>query len=104
MLETLRTCSRCRTSKLQKYFSFNTKRHLYKLCDNCRTPGFKNLTNIVEKYLNLYRPEYEEYMGTSSYDTSKQLFTEQEQIIRYSKHLGFWMMKYDLIQSNKPPD
>ena len=55
-------------------------------------------------YLELYRQEYEEYMGTSSYDTSKKLFTEQQQIIRYSKHLGFWMMKFDLIKLNKPPD
>ena len=55
-------------------------------------------------YLELYRQEYEEYTGISSYDTSKKLFTEQDQIIRYSKHLGFWLMKFDLIRLNKPSD
>lgn len=64
---------------------------------------------MVEKYdtkyyLELYRQEYEEYMGVSSYDTSNKLFTEEEQIIRYSKHLGFWLMKFDLIHSIKPSD
>ena len=55
-------------------------------------------------YLELYRQEYEEYMGSSSFDNSMKLFTEEEQIIRYSKHLGFWLMKFDLIHLNKPSD
>ena len=55
-------------------------------------------------YLELYRQEYEEYMGVSSYDTFEKLFTEEEQIIRYSKHLGFWLMKFDLTHLNKPSD
>ena len=55
-------------------------------------------------YLDLYRQEYEEYMGSSSFDNSMKLFTEEEQIIRYSKHLGFWLMKFDLIHLNKPSD
>ena len=54
--------------------------------------------------MDLYRQEYEEYMGSSSFDNSIKLFTEEEQIIRYSKHLGFWLMKFDLIHLNKPSD
>ena len=55
-------------------------------------------------YLELYRQEYEEYMKVNSYDRSEKLFTEEEQILRYSKHLSFWLMKFDLIRANKPPD
>ena len=32
----LRKCSRCHSTKLEKYFSYNNKGELYKLCDNCR--------------------------------------------------------------------
>ena len=33
----LRTCSRCHSTKLEKrYFGFNKKGELYKLCNNCR--------------------------------------------------------------------
>ena len=32
----LRKCSRCHATKLEEYFSKNTKGELYKLCDNCR--------------------------------------------------------------------
>ena len=55
-------------------------------------------------YLELYRQEYEEYMEVNSKERYIELFTEQEQIQRYSKHLSFWLMKFDLIQLNKPPD
>ena len=33
----LRKCSRCHATKLEEYFSKNTKGEFYKLCDNCRT-------------------------------------------------------------------
>ena len=33
----LRKCSRCHATKLEEYFSTNTKGELYKLCDNCRS-------------------------------------------------------------------
>ena len=32
----LRKCSRCHSTKLEEYFSFNKKGELYKLCDSCR--------------------------------------------------------------------
>ena len=32
----LRKCSRCHATKLEDYFSTNTKGELFKLCDNCR--------------------------------------------------------------------
>lgn len=32
----LRTCSGCHSTKLEKYFGTNVKGELYKLCDNCR--------------------------------------------------------------------
>ena len=35
----LRKCSRCHATKLEEYFSTNTKGELYKLCDNCRNKG-----------------------------------------------------------------
>ena len=34
----LKTCSRCHSTMLCKYFSTNKKGKLYKLCDNCRKP------------------------------------------------------------------
>jgi len=32
----LRKCTRCHSTKLEKYFSINTKGEFYKTCDNCR--------------------------------------------------------------------
>ena len=32
----LRTCSRCHTTKLEKYYSINSKGEFYKLCNNCK--------------------------------------------------------------------
>ena len=32
----LRTCSRCKSTILLKYFEINRKGELYKLCNNCR--------------------------------------------------------------------
>ena len=35
-MEDLRKCSRCHSTKLEKYFSTNVKGELYKICNNCR--------------------------------------------------------------------
>ena len=36
---TLRKCSRCHSTKLESYFTKNTKGEYFKLCDNCRKKG-----------------------------------------------------------------
>lgn len=53
----LRKCSRCRSTQLEKYFSTNRKGVLYKLCDNCRGSKKKCLAqqkandeNITQTY------------------------------------------------------
>ena len=54
----LRKCSRCHSTKLDKYFSYNVKGELFKTCDNCRNVERKEiginvarlqfLNNIIE--------------------------------------------------------
>ena len=59
----LRTCSRCKCTLLEKYFSVNRKGVLFKLCNNCRSKGQRNstleknttATDIVENLLRIYR-------------------------------------------------
>ena len=50
----LKKCSRCHTTKLEQYFSINTKGELYKLCDNCRMKQKMKITiNVArQKYIN----------------------------------------------------
>lgn len=42
----LRKCSRCHSTKLEKYFSINVKGELYKLCDNCGSSKNKSKKEI----------------------------------------------------------
>ena len=64
----LRTCSRCHSTKLEKYFSYNNKGELYKLCNNCRNKkrGEISINVARQKYINniieCSKGDYE-YMG-----------------------------------------
>ena len=49
MSESLRTCSRCHSTMLTKYFSINKKGELYKLCDKCRTKANNARKNFDEE-------------------------------------------------------
>ena len=58
----------------------------------------------LKKYLDLYRSEYEEYLNVNSFDKGYKLYSIDEQITRYSKHLSFWLMKRDELEKSKPKD
>lgn len=45
----LRKCSRCHSTKLEKYFSTNVKGELFKLCDNCRNVQRKEISINVAR-------------------------------------------------------
>jgi len=47
----LRKCSRCHSTKLESYFSFNKKGELYKLCDICRIKNEKYDLEVKDKPL-----------------------------------------------------
>ena len=53
----LRKCSRCHATKLEEYFSTNTKGELFKLCDNCR-----NKKQVyVKEYYDKNKDKFKEY-------------------------------------------
>lgn len=58
----------------------------------------------LKKYIELYRHEYEEFLGVNSLDKGYKIFSLDDQIIRYSKHLSFWLMKRDELEQSKPKD
>ena len=60
--------------------------------------------DIFNKCLDYYRDEYEEFMGVSTFSTNSQIFTLEEQVMRYAKHLSFWYMKLDQLKQTKPAD
>ena len=58
----LKTCSRCHSTVLEKYFLTNRKGELYKTCDNCRKK--RNTDKAKEanaKYSAEHREERREY-------------------------------------------
>ena len=57
----LKTCSRCHSTVLEKYFMTNRKGELYKTCDNCRSK--RNTDKAKEtraKYSARYNAEHRE--------------------------------------------
>ena len=46
----LRKCSRCHSTKLDKYFSYNVKGELFKTCDNCRNVERKEIGINVARH------------------------------------------------------
>ena len=60
--------------------------------------------NIFNKYLDYYRDEYEDFMGVSTLNTNSQIYTLEEQVMRYAKHLSFWYMKIDQLKQTQPDD
>ena len=58
----------------------------------------------LKKYLELYRKEYEEYNNVNSFDKGYKIYDIDEQIIRYSKHLSFWLIKRYELEKIKPKD
>ncbi len=59
---------------------------------------------IYDNMLEYYRGEYENFNGVSSFDFSIKPFTQDEQIMRYGKHISFWYMKKDQLDLINPPD
>ena len=50
--EELRTCSRCKSTILLKFFERNRKGELFKLCNNCRQRGRVDTATSREKHYN----------------------------------------------------
>ena len=48
----LRKCSRCRSTKLESYFSYNVKGELFKTCDKCRTKCCATFQKWLDKPLS----------------------------------------------------
>ena len=50
----LRKCSRCHSTKLENYFSYNVKGELFKTCDKCRNKQKAEIAiNVArQKYIN----------------------------------------------------
>ena len=99
----LRKCSRCHSTCSLEHFEINRKGELYKLCNTCRVKKKPILSeeqciNNNSSLLEVYRDEYEDFMETSTKDLSHRFFSEEEQIMRYSKHLAFWFMKLDAVK------
>ena len=60
--------------------------------------------NNEKNYVDFYRNEYEEFIGVSTLNTNLQIYTLEEQIMRYAKHLSFWYMKIDQLKQTQPAD
>ena len=67
----LRKCSRCRSTKLESYFSKNTKGELFKLCDNCR---------------NKRRIEHEKYYEKNDMQTPCPICGEEKRQYEMKQH------------------
>jgi hypothetical protein len=59
-------CSRCRSTKLEKYFSINKKGDFYKTCDKCREGFKKHYKGNSEKILERNKEYYEGNKGKIS--------------------------------------
>ena len=55
----LRKCSRCHATKLEEYFSTNSKGELYKLCDNCRVKTKVWIENHIDTVKESQEKSYE---------------------------------------------
>ena len=72
----LRKCSRCHATKLEEYFSKNTKGEFYKLCDNCRTKSNQSSKEWKEK-----NKETVKIMNEKQYDRIRELPLEEQYYI-----------------------
>ncbi len=58
----LKTCSRCHSTVLEKYFLTNRKGELYKTCDNCRSKRNSDKAKETKAIYNAeHREENKEY-------------------------------------------
>ena len=66
-LNNLRECVRCHCTKLEKYFSTNTKGELYKTCDHCREQKMthrENNRNKIKSYREKNKDKNKEHAKT----------------------------------------
>lgn len=95
-MSNLKTCSRCKSTIHESYFSMNRKKELYKTCDKCRNHKNKNNKNNeitqqhYEKVDKDMRELYEKEFKINSFNKDYSIFSRDEQIERYANMLAFW--------------
>ena len=90
----LRKCSRCHATKLEEYFSANSKGELFKLCDNCRNKGKDyyehNKDNNKEKIKEYNERAYMKFIEKPLIQRSRCKASMYDKKVEITRHMKRW--------------